>query len=120
MRTTKKFYWIKIDLTHRLARKIVKHIDTLPEDMLLNNQRLRNLRRYLAHMWKWNYRRFQKWAGKWCSVIRKRVWNRRLYIWTKWNLHINDYAPSNNYADSMLININDLIKYICDNNYLPF
>lgn len=52
MRTTKKFYWIKIDLTHRLARKIVKAIDELPEDKLLNNERLRGLRRYLAHLWK--------------------------------------------------------------------
>ena len=52
MRTTKKFYWIKINLTHRLARKIVKAIDELPEDDIKYNYRLKGLRRYLAHMWK--------------------------------------------------------------------
>lgn len=120
MRTTKKFYRIRINLTHRLARKIVNYIDALPEDKLKCDSRLRHLRRYLSHMWKWNYRRFQKWAMHWCSNIQKKIWNRQLYIWTKWNLHINDYAPSNNYADSMLIDIDDLIKYICDKNCLPF
>lgn len=120
MRTTKKFYWIKINLTHRLARKIVKAIDELPEDDLKYNYRLRGLRRYLSHMWKWNYRRYQKWARKGYAVIKKRVWSRVLYIWTQWNLHINNDAPSNNYADSMLINTNDLIKYICNMSSIPF
>ena len=118
MKIDKAYNHIRLNLNHRLVRKIAKQLDDFVKANNVTKENWRGiimLRKYMKHMWKHpNYRRRPRsWTQEWFD---KKTIDRCLYFWPNKEINLNKKSPAwHNYyiVDWKSMKAEQLIEYFC-------